>query len=153
MMNYPLFLRLWDATLNYHEQLALRMLSGDDEVTAALTPHELVMHVQTIVVMQQTSTLEGLLSVVSKTTEDLVEVYLIDEERVEYWCEVGLDGDELRTLAYLLIADEQYMSRYRFCSLCQNVFFSPDPHEECCDKCKLLVYRAHCDADGGKGGV
>lgn len=153
MMNYSLFLRLWDATLNYYEQLALRMLSEDDEVTAVFSPYELVTHIHTIDAMQHASKLKDVVAVVGKTVEDLVEVYLFDEERVEYWCEVGLDGDELRTLAYLLIVDEQYMSRYRFCSLCQNVFFSPDPHEECCDKCKLLVYRAHCDADGGKGGV
>ena len=152
MMNYPMFLRLWDAVLNYNVQLAMCMLAEDDEVTAVFAPHELVTHLHIIDTMQHASKLKDVMAVVGKAVEDLVEVYLFDPYRVEYWDEVGLEGDELRTLAYLLIADEQYMSRYHFCPVCQNVFFSPDPHEEYCDKCKLLIYHVRNDG-GGKGDV
>ena len=140
-MNFPIFLRLWDAVLNYNVQLALRMLSEDDEVTAVFTPRELVTHLNTIDAMQHAGKLKDVVAVVGKTVEDLIDVYLFDAERIEYLDEVGLEGDELRTLAYLLIADEQYMMRYHFCPVCQNVFFSPDPHAEFCDRCKLLAYR------------
>ena len=139
-MNFPIFLRLWDAVLGYNVQLALRMLSEDDEVTAALKPHELVTHLHTIDAMQHAGKLKDVVAVVGKTVEDLIDVYLFDAERIGYWDEVGLEGDELRTLAYLLIADEQYMMRYHFCPICQTVFMSPDPHAEFCDRCKLLAY-------------
>ena len=151
-MNFPVFLRAWDAVLNYNVQLALQRLADDDEVTAALKPHELVTHLHTIDAMQHAGKLKDVVAVVGKTVEDLVEEYLIDPYRVEYWDEVGLDGDELCMLAYFLLMDEQYMARYRFCPVCENVFFSPDPNEECCDRCKLLIYRAH-KGDDGKGDV
>ncbi len=151
-MNFPIFLRLWDAVLDHNVQLALRMLTADDEVMAVFTAHELVTCVHTIDAMQHAGKLKDVVAVVGKTIEDLVEVYLFDEERVEYWDEVGLEGDELRTLAYLLIADEQYMMRYHFCPICQTVFMSSDPNEEYCDKCKLLVYRVR-KGDGDKEGV
>ena len=147
-MNFPIFLRLWDAVLGYNVQLALRMLADDDEVMAVLAPHELVTHLHTIDAMQHAGKLKDVVAVVGKTVEDLIDVFLFDAERIEYWAEVGLEGDELRTLAYLLIADEQYMMRYHFCPICQTVFMSPDPNEEYCDKCKILIYHAQkSDAD------
>ena len=151
-MNFSMFMRLWDAVLNYNVQLALRMLSEDDEVTAVFAPNELVAHLHTIDALQHAGAVENVMAVVGKTVEDLVEEYLFDPYRVEDWCEVGLDGDELRTLAYFLLMDEQYMMRYHFCPVCENIFFSPDPNEECCDRCKLLIYRAH-KGDDGKGDV